>query len=107
VFYIVLGCFMDSLSMILLTVTPAFAIITQLGLDPVWFGVLLVTVAEIGLITPPIGMNLFVIQALSSDLRLAELSLGVVPFILADIIRVILLAAVPALSLWLPSVLGI
>jgi len=107
VFYVVLGCFMDSLSMILLTVTPAFAIITQLGLDPVWFGVLLVTVAEIGLITPPIGMNLFVIQALSSDLRLTELSIGVVPFILADIIRVILLAAVPALSLWLPSVLGI
>jgi len=106
VFYVVLGCFMDSLSMILLTVTPAFAVITQLGLDPVWFGVLLVTVAEIGLITPPIGMNLFVIQGLSKDLRLLDLSIGVIPFIIADLVRVVLLAALPVLSLWLPAVLG-
>lgn len=106
VFYVVLGCFMDSLSMILLTVTPAYAIVTQLGLDPIWFGVVLVTVAEIGLITPPIGMNLFVIKSLSPKLVLSDLWRGILPFIGADLVRVVLIAGVPVLSLWLPRLLG-
>jgi len=64
VFYIVLGCFMDSLSIILLTVVPAHGLVTSLGYDPIWFGILMVSVVEIGFITPPIGMNLFVIKGL-------------------------------------------
>ena len=105
-FYIVLGCFMDSLSMILLTVVPAFNVITGVGYDPVWFGVLLVSVVEIGLITPPIGMNLFIIQGVSSDMTITTLSRGILPFLAADIVRVVLMVAIPGLILWLPHLLG-
>ena len=106
VFYVVLGCFMDSLSMILLTVVPAYGVITGVGYDPVWFGVVLVSVVEIGLITPPIGMNLFIIQGVSSDMTITTLSRGILPFLAADIVRVILMVAIPGLVLWLPHLLG-
>ena len=106
VFYIVLGCFMDALSMILLTVPFISPLIGSLGYDLVWFGVLLVTVAELGLITPPVGMNLFVIQGVARDLKLETIVRGVVPFLLADIVRLVILIAVPALTLWLPGLAG-
>lgn len=106
-FYLILGCFMDSLSMILLTVVPAFTVITGLGYDPIWFGVLLVSVVEIGLITPPIGMNLFVIQGVSSTLTIGKVSRGILPFIAADAVRVFLILFLPALVLWLPNWLGL
>ncbi len=104
-FYVVLGCFMDSLSMILLTVVPAYSVVTGLGYDPIWFGVLLVSVVEIGLITPPVGMNLFVIQGVAPNLSLASLSRGIVPFVLADFVRVALIVMFPVLTLWLPRIL--
>ncbi|MFD1880889.1 TRAP transporter large permease [Paracoccus pacificus] len=107
VFYVVLGCFMDSLSMILLTVVPAYTVVTGLGYDPIWFGVLLVSVVEIGLITPPVGMNLFVIQGVAPNLSLASLSRGIVPFVLADFVRIALILMFPALTLWLPRVLAL
>lgn len=106
-FYIVLGCFMDSLSIILLTVAPAHALVTSLGYDPVWFGVLLVSVVEIGLITPPIGLNLFVIQGVAPHMSLGVLSRGILPFIGADLVRLVLLVTFPALALWLPQTLGL
>lgn len=106
VFYLVLGCFMDSLSMILLTVPFVFPVVTAQGYDPVWFGIVLVTVVELGLITPPIGMNLFVIQGTTPDLSLGTMVRGILPFILADVVRIAVLIAFPALSLWLPDVLG-
>ncbi len=106
-FYVILGCFMDSLSMILLTVVPAFTVVTGLGYDPVWFGVLLVSVVEIGLITPPIGMNLFVIQGVSPTLSIGKVSRGILPFIGADVVRVALILFLPALVLWLPGWLGL
>ncbi len=105
VFYIVLGCFMDALSMILLTLPFVFPLITALGFDPIWFGVIMVSVVEVGLITPPVGMNLFVIMASTPDLDLQTISRGVVAFLLADVVRLVLLICIPALSLWLPSVL--
>jgi len=105
VFYIVLGCFMDALSMILLTVPFIFPLIASLGFDPIWFGILLVTVAELGLITPPVGMNLFVIQGVARDLKLETVVRGVIPFLLADIARVVILVAFPAITLWLPSLI--
>lgn len=104
VFYVVLGCFMDSLSMILLTVPLLAPVALDLGLDLIWFGILVVTVAEIGLITPPIGMNLFVVQATMAGLTQGTVVRGIVPFIAADILRLGLLVAFPALALWLPSV---
>lgn len=106
-FYLILGCFMDSLSMMLLTVPFVFPLITHLGFDPIWFGIVLVTVIELGLITPPIGMNLFVIQGTVPDLPLQRIIAGIIPFILADIVRVALLVAFPILALWLPGLLGL
>lgn len=105
-FYLVLGCFMDSLSMMLLTVPFVFPVVTHLGYDPVWFGIVLVTVIELGLITPPIGMNLFVIQSSSNDLSLTSIIAGVTPFILADVARIALLMVFPVLALGLPRWLG-
>ncbi|QFU16100.1 TRAP transporter large permease [Microvirga thermotolerans] len=103
VFYVVLGCFMDSMSMILLTVPFLAPVAQTLGYDMVWFGILIVTVAEIGLITPPVGMNLFVVQATMPGLTQRTVVSGILPFILADFVRLVILVSVPALTLWLPS----
>jgi tripartite ATP-independent transporter DctM subunit len=102
-FYVVLGCFMDALSMILLTVPFVFPVIKSLGLDPIWFGIIIVTVVEVGLITPPIGMNLFVILGVAKDLDSRKLVRGVIPFVICDVVRVALLIAFPILATWLPS----
>jgi len=102
-FYLVLGCFMDSMSMIMLTVPFVFPLITALGFDPIWFGILVVTVAELGLITPPVGMNLFVIQGVAPGLTSATVMRGILPFIVADVLRLAVIVLVPALSLYLPS----
>ncbi|MGE0097443.1 MAG: TRAP transporter large permease [Hydrogenophaga sp.] len=101
--YILLGCILESLSIILLTVPLLFPVVTGLGYDPVWFGIIVVVATEIGLITPPIGINLFVIQSLVPNLKLSTLVKGILPFVTADIVRILMLAAVPALSLWLPN----
>jgi tripartite ATP-independent transporter DctM subunit len=103
VFYIVLGCVMDSLSMILLTLGSVFPLIKALGFDPVWFGIVLVTLAEIGTITPPVGMNLFVLSATVPNLPLQTVARGILPFVTADALRIALLLALPALATWLPS----
>ncbi len=105
-FYIILGCFMDALSMILLTVPVVFPIVISLGYDPIWFGIMVVSVAEIALITPPIGINLFVIQGVVANLRQSDVMRGVVPFIAADVVRILLLLAFPALVLFLPGLRG-
>jgi tripartite ATP-independent transporter DctM subunit len=105
VLYILLGTVLESLSMILLTVPIFFPIVLALGYDPVWFGILVVMVVEIGLITPPIGVNLFVIRSVMPDIPMMTVVRGVIPFIAADILRILLIAAVPALSLSLPNLL--
>ena len=105
IFYVILGCFMDALSMILLTLPFVFPLITSLGFDPIWFGVIMVSVVEVGLITPPVGMNLFVIMASTPGLKLQTISRGVIAFLLADVARLALLILFPALSLWLPAVM--
>jgi tripartite ATP-independent transporter DctM subunit len=102
-FYIILGCFMDAMSMILLTVPFLAPVALSMGFDMVWFGILVVTVAEIGLITPPIGMNLFVVQATQPGLTQRMVVRGILPFIIADVVRLVILASIPALALWLPS----
>ncbi|OMH33586.1 TRAP transporter large permease [Motiliproteus sp. MSK22-1] len=105
IFYIILGCFMDALSMILLTLPFVYPLINSMGFDPIWFGVIMVSVVEVGLITPPVGMNLFVILASTPGLRLQTISRGIVAFLIADVMRLVLLISIPALSLWLPSVM--
>jgi tripartite ATP-independent transporter DctM subunit len=103
--YLVLGCVLESLSMILLTVPLFFPIVTQLGYDPVWFGIVVVVAVEIGLITPPIGVNIFVLSSVLRDVPTATIFRGVTPFFFADVVRILLLAFVPALSIWLPNLL--
>jgi len=102
-FYLVLGCFMDSMSMIMLTIPFVFPLITSLGFDPIWFGILVVTVAELGLITPPVGMNLFIIQGVATDLPSITVMRGILPFILADLVRLAVIILIPAIALFLPG----
>ena len=103
VIYILLGTLMDSLAMLLLTV-PLFVPVAQAaGIDLVWFGIFAVLVVELGLITPPVGMNLFVLKATIPDIPMATLWRGVLPFVVADMVRIGLLVAFPILALWLPQ----
>jgi TRAP-type C4-dicarboxylate transport system permease large subunit len=82
-----------------------FPLIVHLGLDPIWFGVLIVVVVEIGLISPPVGMNLFVLNALLPNVSTGTLFRGVLPFMVADVIRLAILIAFPIIALWLPSLM--
>ena len=103
VIYLVLGTLMDSLAMLLLTV-PLFVPVAQAaGIDLIWFGIFAVMVVEMGLITPPVGMNLFVLKTTNPEIRMVELWKGVTPFVLADLIRVLIIIALPAIVLWLPQ----
>jgi len=101
--YLVLGCLMDALAMIILTVPIVFPVIKELGFDPIWFGVIIVVTVELGLIHPPVGMNIFVIKSVVEDVKISTIFYGVLPFIITDIIRLIILIAFPMIALWLPS----
>ena len=101
--YLVLGCLMDALAMIILTVPIIFPVIKELGFDPIWFGVIIVMTVELGLIHPPVGMNIFVIKSVVEDAKISTIFYGVLPFIITDILRLVLLIALPMLALWLPS----
>jgi tripartite ATP-independent transporter DctM subunit len=109
--YLVLGCFMDSLSMILLTVPVVFPIVTALdfGLPPaefgLWFGILVLIVVEVGLITPPVGLNLFIINSMARGTPLGETYRGVLPFVFSDIIRTTILVLFPPVTLFLVRML--
>jgi TRAP-type C4-dicarboxylate transport system permease large subunit len=103
--YVILGTAMEELSMILLTVPVFFPLIVHLGLDPVWFGILIVVVVEIGLISPPVGMNLFVLATLLPQVPTRVVFRGVLPFVLVDCVRLAILIAVPSISLYLPSLM--
>lgn len=105
VFYLVLGCFLDAISMILITI-PVFLPLAQgLGFDPVWFGILVLVVVEVGMITPPVGLNIFVIRAQLPDVKLADVYWGIVPFLAAAAGLVALLMLFHDLALWLPRLL--
>ena len=105
VFYLIFGCVMDSLSMILLTIPIFFPMIMGLdfGMNPeetaIWFGILVLIVVEVGLITPPVGMNLFVINSMAKDTPITQTYRGVTPFVISDLVRTAILAAFPAITL--------
>jgi C4-dicarboxylate transporter DctM subunit len=101
--YLVLGCLMDALAMIILTVPIIFPVIKALGFDPIWFGIIIVMTVELGLIHPPVGMNIFVIKSVIEDVKISTIFYGVLPFILTDLLRLVILIAFPILALWLPS----
>ncbi len=101
--YLLLGCIMDAMAMIILTVPIIFPIITQLGFDPIWFGVIVVVTVELGLIHPPVGMNVFVIKSVVRDVKLSTIFYGVAPFVLTDILRLVVLVAFPVIATFLPA----
>jgi tripartite ATP-independent transporter DctM subunit len=103
VMYLVLGCLMDAMAMIILTVPIIFPVIMQLGFDPIWFGVIIVMTVELGLIHPPVGMNVFVIKSVVQEVSFTTIFKGVIPFVVTDIVRLIILIAFPVIALWLPS----
>ncbi|MFC3229177.1 TRAP transporter large permease [Marinibaculum pumilum] len=106
VIYFVMGMFLDSLGMILLTVPVFYPVISFLGFDLIWFGIIVVTVTEISLITPPIGMNIFIMRSMNRDLPLGTIYTGVLPFVAADVVRLAILTAFPVIALLLPSMMG-
>jgi tripartite ATP-independent transporter DctM subunit len=103
VMYLVLGCLMDAMAMIILTVPIIFPVIVQLGFDPIWFGVIIVMTVELGLIHPPVGMNVFVIKSVVQEVSFTTIFKGVIPFVVTDIIRLVILIAFPIIALWLPG----
>jgi tripartite ATP-independent transporter DctM subunit len=103
--YVVLGTAMEELSMVLLTLPVFFPVVVHLGFDPVWFGIVIVCVVEIGLISPPVGMNLFVLKTLLPDVSTGTVFRGVMPFFWADVLRLAVLVVFPWLALWLPSLM--
>ena len=103
--YVVLGTAMEELSMVLLTMPVFFPVVVQLGFDPVWFGIIIVCVVEIGLISPPVGMNMFVLKTLLPHVPTGTVFRGVMPFMWADVVRLAILVAFPIISLWLPRMM--
>jgi tripartite ATP-independent transporter DctM subunit len=106
VMYLILGCLMDAMAMIILTVPIVFPIIVQLGFDPIWFGIIIVMTVELGLIHPPVGMNVFVIKSVVHDVSFMTIFKGVIPFVLTDLLRLVILIAFPIIALWLPERMG-
>ena len=105
VFYIILGCVLDAVAIILVTVPVFLPVVTSMGYDPVWYGILMVVVVEIGLITPPVGLNIFVIRAQLPDIELTTVFKGILPFLVADFVLIALLLIFPEIALWLPKLL--
>ena len=101
ILYLILGCLLDTFGMMILTVPVLFPIALQLGIDPVWFGIYVVLVAEIGLVTPPVGVNVFVIKTVARDVPLGEIFRGSIPFIIAMLLFVVLMTAFPEIVLYL------
>lgn len=103
IMYLILGALMDELAIILVTVPIVYPVMMQLGFDPIWFGVIIVMVTTLGMVMPPVGINVFVINSIARDVSLWEIYKGVMPFILVDLIRLALLVIFPAIALFLPS----
>ena len=101
--YLILGCILDAMAMVILTVPIVFPVMVAMGFDPIWFGVIVVVTVELGLISPPVGMNVFVIKSVIPDVSFATIFRGVTPFIVTDLIRLVILIAFPMIALWLPS----
>ena len=103
--YIVMGCFLEGIGMVLITVPVFQPIIMKFGYDPIWFAIIVVIMVEVGLIHPPVGMNLFMIQAQAPDVKITSIYRGIIPFLVAPLILIVLLFLFPGLALWLPKAL--
>jgi tripartite ATP-independent transporter DctM subunit len=104
-FYVILGTVIEGLAMIFLTVPIFVPVVEGLGFDLIWFGIVMVMVVEISLITPPIGLNVFILKSMLPDVPLSAIFRGIIPFFIADIIRLLLVVFFPAIAIWLPQIL--
>jgi tripartite ATP-independent transporter DctM subunit len=103
--YLIGGCFMDSMALVVLTVPVIYPVVVRLGFDPIWFGVIIVLVAEMGVITPPVGVNVYVIKGIAPEVPLEKIFKGIFPFLVAIIINALILMAFPKLALILPGLI--
>ena len=103
--YIALGCVFDTISAMVITTPFVLPVVLGLGYDPIWWGIVVIMVIELGMITPPVGMNVFILHGLDRRIPLTTIFAGVAPFVAADLLRIVIVILVPALALWLPSVL--
>jgi len=101
--YILMGCFLEGIGMVLITVPVFLPVVVGFGFDPIWFGVLVTILVELGLLTPPVGMNLFIIKSQVPDMKMQVLYRGIAPFLIAPLIVIALLFAVPEIATWLPD----
>ena len=101
--YLIMGCFLEIASIIFITTPLVLPAITALGFDPIWYGVILIVTAEMAFITPPVGLNLFVIRSIAPDVPMADIIKGAVPFVIIDMGMIGLLMAFPMLATWLPQ----
>ena len=103
--YIILGCIMDCYAIMILTIPIIFPVIQAMQFDPIWFGVLMVIVLEVGLITPPVGLNVFVLKAAAPDVPLTVIFQGIWPFLIAALLAIVLLTGYPQIALFIPSLM--
>jgi C4-dicarboxylate transporter DctM subunit len=103
--YLFLGCFLEGISVLALTLPVVLPIVSSVGWDPIWFGIVLVVLIEIALVTPPIGLNLYILTAVAPDVPIETVIRSVLWFIPADLALLVLLYFVPQLALWLPSLM--
>jgi len=103
--YLIGGCFIDALALIMLTIPIFYPIITNLGYDPIWFGVIIVLVTQMGVITPPVGINVYVVNGIAQDISLEKIFKGSLPFLLALVAGTVIITFVPAIATWLPNLM--
>jgi TRAP-type C4-dicarboxylate transport system permease large subunit len=103
--YVILGCLLVPMAMVILTIPIVFPLVTGQGFDPIWFGIITVRVFEIAQITPPVGMNVFIIKGVAKDVSLEDIYRGIIPFFIADLLHVSLIIAFPQIVTWLPSLM--
>ena len=106
IFYLVLGCFMETLSMMITTIPIVAPVMIGLGYDPVWLGIMIIILVEAALITPPVGMNLFVVQSLRKSGSMNDVIVGSLPFVAAMFVMLLLLSLFPAIAMWMPTTFG-
>jgi len=103
IFYLVLGCFMETMAMMITTVPIIVPIITAMGYDPVWFGIIIIILVEIAMITPPVGVNLYIVQGIRREGSLNQVIIGALPFVITMLVMITILIAFPDLAMWLPN----
>ena len=104
-FLIILGGFMEVIAIIFITTPFIFPIIVDLGFDPIWWGIIMIMVGEFGMVTPPVGINVFVVAKIVPNCAIIDVFKGILPFLIGDTVRLLLIIFIPGIALWLPSIL--